>query len=392
MKILQVVPWFSTGRAASGYVQVVYNISRELVKRGHEVEVYTSNFLGGKRKVKNGSITIDQIKVSYFNYIMRHYTFFLTPSMISAARINLKKFDVVHIHDFRSFQSIVTHYYARKYCIPYVLQAHGSIPRVGAWRRLKWIYDVFFGYKLLKDAARVIALSKVEAEQYKRMGAPEENIAIIPNGIDLSEYAELPPKGSFKKKFNIPEDKKVILYLGRIHKIKGIDFLVKAYAYLKNEMDFKDALLVIAGPNDGYLNEIKSLVRNLGISNTVIFTGLLSENDKVKAYVDSDVVVNVEPLNVYGLIPLEATACSTPVIVSKTNTISEVVLKGKFGFSVKYGDIVSLASMMHRVLIDEELAENLGKNGRKYVLDNLRWDKIVEKYEQVYTDVTTGKR
>jgi glycosyltransferase involved in cell wall biosynthesis len=253
---------------------------------------------------------------------------------------------------------------------------------------VKWIYDAFFGYRLLKGASKVIALSNVEVEQYKAMGVPEENIAIIPNGIDLSEYAELPPKGAFKKKFNIPGDRKIILYLGRIHKTKGIDFLVKAYAYLKNEIDFKDALLVIAGPNDGYLNEIKSLVHNLGISNTVMFTGLLSEDDKVKAYVDSDVVVNVEPLNVYGLVPLEAAACSTPVIVSKTNAISEGVLKGKFGFSVKYGDIVSLASMMHRVLIDEELAENLGKNGRKYVLNNLGWNRIVEKYEKVYKEIS----
>jgi glycosyltransferase involved in cell wall biosynthesis len=388
MRILQVVPWFSTGKAASGYVQVVYNISRELVKRGHEVEVYTSNFLGGKRKVKNGYIIIGQIKVNFFNYIVRHCGFFLTPSMISAARINLKTFDVVHIHDFRNFQSIVAQYYARKYCVSYVLQAHGSLSRIGSWQMVKWIYDAFFGYRLLKGASKVIALSNVEVEQYKAMGVPEENIAIIPNGIDLSEYAELPPKGAFKKKFNIPGDRKIILYLGRIHKTKGIDFLVKAYAYLKNEIDFKDALLVIAGPNDGYLNEIKSLVHNLGISNTVMFTGLLSEDDKVKAYVDSDVVVNVEPLNVYGLVPLEAAACSTPVIVSKTNAISEGVLKGKFGFSVKYGDIVSLASMMHRVLIDEELAENLGKNGRKYVLNNLGWNRIVEKYEKVYKEIS----
>jgi glycosyltransferase involved in cell wall biosynthesis len=322
--------------------------------------------------------------------LVKKLKLFITPQLTLSARREIKKFDVIHLHEYRTFQNIVIHYYARKYNVPYVLQAHGSLPRISTWQRLKWIYDILFGYKLLRDASKVIALSNVEAEQYKVMGVPEEKIAIIPNGIEFSEYAELPPKCSFKKKFNIPEDRKIILYLGRIHKTKGIDFLIRAYAYLKNEMNFNDALLVIAGPDDGYLNEIKSLVRNLGISNSVLFTGLLSEDDKVKAYVDSDIVVNVEPSNVYGLVPLEAAACSTPVIVSKTNAISKVIAAGKFGYSIKYGSVTSLAFTLQKILNDEELAENLGRNGRKYVFNHLDWRKIIEKYEQVYNEVANN--
>jgi len=267
------------------------------------------------------------------------------------------------------------------------LQAHGSLPRIMAKKRLKLVYDVMFGYRLLRDASKVIALTSVEAEQYKRMGVPEEKIAIIPNGIDPSEYAELPPKGCFKKKFNIPEDKKIILYLGRIHKTKGIDFLIRAYDHLIKKMNFKDAVLVIAGPDDGYLSEIKSLVQDLGISNSVLFTGLLSEKDKIRAYVDSDVVVNVEPLNVYGLVPLEAAACSTPVIVSKTNAISEVIAEGGFGFSVRYDDFITLAKTMKVILEDEELVDKMGKNGRKFVFENFDWGKIVVKLEKVYEEI-----
>ena len=100
----------------------------------------------------------------------------------------------------------------------------------------------------------------------------EKKIEIISNGIDLSEYGDLPPKGCFKKKFNLSEDRKIILYLGRIHKIKGIDFLIKAFAHLINEMNFRDAVLVIAGPDDGYLNETKFLAQDLGILNSILFT------------------------------------------------------------------------------------------------------------------------
>jgi len=397
MKILQVIPYFPPAYTFGGPVKVVYQISKELIKRGHKVVVYTTDAKDFSSRLEiNYNNTIEGIKVHRFRNLsltlIKKLKLFITPQLALFARKDVKNFDVIHLHEYRTFQNIVIHHYAYRYNIPYILQAHGSLRRINTWQRLKWIYDAFFGYRLLRDSSKVIALNNVEAEQYKAMGVPEEKIAIIPNGIDLSEYAELPPKGAFKKKFNIPEDRKIILYLGRIHKIKGVDFLIRAYAILKNKMNFKDAVLVIAGPDDGYLSVVKSLVHDLSVSNSVLFTGLLSEKDKIRAYVDSDVVVNVEPLNVYGLVPLEAAACSAPVIVSKTNAISEVVSKGKFGFSVKYGDVISLASMLHRVLIDEELAENLGKNGRKYVLDNLGWDKIVEKYEQVYTDVTTGKR
>jgi len=395
MNILQVYPIFNP-EVASGAAKVAYEISKRLVEKGHDVTFLTSDMIYWGIKCEAGRYTINNISVyrlkTFAPIIAKKYKISITPQLLSFCRAGqLKKFDVVHLHAYRSFQNIIIHHYAKKYGIPYVLQAHGSLPRINAWQTLKWLYDILFGYQLLRDAAKVIALSRVEAEQYRAMGVPEEKIVIIPNGIDISEYAELPPKGVFKKKFNIPEDRKIILYLGRIHKAKGIDFLIRAYAYLKNKMNFKDAILVIAGPDDGFLDKIKSLVRDLGVANSVLFTGLLSEEDKIKAYVDSDVVINVEPLNVYGLVPLEAAACSTPVIVSKTNAISEIILNGKFGFSVRYGGVVSLASTLYRVLIDEKLAKNLGKNGRDYVFSNFGWDKIIEKYVQLYDKVISGR-
>jgi glycosyltransferase involved in cell wall biosynthesis len=387
MRILQVVPWFSTGKAASGYVQVVYNVSRELVKRGHEVEVYTSNFLDGKRKMENDSLVIDQIKVNYFNYIMRHYAFFLTPSMIPAVRKNLKEFDVIHIHDFRTFQSIVTYYYARKYNVPYVLQAHGSLPRAYSWQKLKWLYDELFGYKLLRDASKVIALTRVEAEQYERMGVPQEKIAIIPNGIDLSEYAELPSKGVFKRKFNIPEDRKIILYLGRIHKIKGIDFLVKAYAHLKNEMKYRDALLVIAGPDSGYLGEIKSLVQALGISNYVLFVGPLYREDKLAAYVDSEVYVLPSRYETFPMTLLEAYACEKPMVASKVGGLIDLVIDRETGLLFEPGNVKQLAKSILNLLNDNDVAKEMGLKGKNFVRRNFVIEKVVERLEKVYEEV-----
>ena len=88
---------------------------------------------------------------------------------------------------------------------------------------------------------------------------PEEQIGIVPNGIDLSEYADLPPKGLFKKKFNIDRDKKVILYLGRIHKTKGNNIIVKPFIDIVKKLD--NVKIVIIDPDEGYLKEIKALIK-----------------------------------------------------------------------------------------------------------------------------------
>lgn len=368
-------------------MNVVKGVSKELVKRRHDVVVCTSDFRWSDLKVRVRDV--DGVTVRFFRSIDwgvgGSLKFFVTFDLCSFLEREVRFFDVVHLHEYRTFLNIVVHHYAMKYGVPYVLHAHCSLPRIMAKQGLKWIFDVFFGYRLLRDASKVIALSQTEAEQYRGMGVPEEKIEIIPNGIDLTEYATLPPKGSFKKKFNILGDKKMILYLGRIHRNKGIDFLVKAYAYLIKNMKYNNVALVIAGPNDGYLAEAKSLVDSLGLNNEVIFTGFLSEEDKIKAYVDSEMVVNVEPENVFGLVPLEAAACSAPVIVSKTNDISEVVLDGNLGLAVEYNSIGELTEAMIKML-DQSSNVSLVQcqKSRKYIFDNYDWNVVMPQLERIY--------
>jgi len=383
MKILHVVSSWKGGK-----VRVAFDVSEELIRRGHAVTIYATNLLEENKDLHGKKITTVTNFDVLFPSIAKKMKLYITPQLILTLT-EIKHFDIIHLHGYRTFQNIVLHHYAKKCNIPYILQAHGSILRRGK-QELKAFYDALFGYRLLKDASKVVALSRVEAQQYKAMGVPEEKIAIIPNGIDLSEYAELPPKGAFKKKFNIPEDKKIILYVGRIHKIKGIDFLVKAYAYLINKMNFRDAILVIAGPDDGYLGEVKSLVHNLGALGSVILTGSLSERDKIKAYNDASIVAYLGPSEPYGLVSLEAAACKTPVIVAQGTPMAEVVNRGKFGYSIKYGDVASLAFALRNILNNEEFAKNLGRNGRIYILNNFDWSKIIEKYEQMYREVISG--
>ena len=342
MKILQVIPVFSA--LFGGPVTVVRSICKELSKR-HEVTVYTTAALDKRRDFKEFPVEDESEghRIVYFPRILKLCGFNISPAMGKTLRESISKYDVVHLHSWRQFQDLTVHRYAKKCDVPYILQAHGSLPRIGDWRRLKWIYDVFFGHRLLRDASKVIALSNAEAEQYKAMGVPEWKIAIIPNGIDLSEYADLPSKGAFKKKFNIPEDKKIILYLGRLHKIKGIDFLVKAYAYLVNEMRCRDAILVIAGPDDGYLSEAKALSRTLRVSDSVRFVGPLYGRDRLAAYVDSEFCVLPSRYETFPMALLEAYACAKPIVASNVGGLRELIVDGETGLLFEAGDFRQLA-------------------------------------------------
>ncbi|MEM1510588.1 MAG: glycosyltransferase [Thermofilaceae archaeon] len=389
MKILQVIPYFPPAYAFGGPVEVSYQISKELVKRGHEVIVYTSDAGNYSSRLNIESIKfIDGIEVHYFRNLslasVKILKLFITPQLISHAKKEVKKFDVIHLHEYRTFQNIVVANYARKYGVPYVLQAHGSLPRIMPWRRLKWVYDIFVGYWLLWGASKVIALTRVEARQYKAMGVPEEKITIVPNGINLSEYANLPPKGLFKKKFNIKEEEKIILYLGRINKSKGLDLLAKAFKIVSKE--FGNVRLVIVGPDDGYAATFSRLIASLGIEEKVLMTGFVKKEDKLAALVDSDVFVTPR-FSGFPVTFLEACLAGCPII-----TTSDELdwIHNNVGYVVESSP-TALAKAILSIMKDDEKYVKFRINC-KSIIKNFDIARIASQLEALYTSMVKNHR
>jgi len=367
-----------------GSAIVPYYISRELARRGHEVTTFSSDYKLSREWVES----LHQVKVCPFKTWSSWIKFYVSPGIMNHARKEIKHFDLIHMHNYRTFQNIIVHHYAKKYGVPYILQAHGSLPRISAWCRLKWFYDILFGYRLLRDASKVIALSRVEVEQYKGVGVPEKKITIIPNGIDLSEYADLPPKGSFKKKFNVPEDKKIILYLGRIHKIKGIDSLVKAYAHLTKKMNYKDAVLVIAGPDDGFFSEVKVLIKTLKIDDdNVLLPGSLYGMNKLEAFVDAKIYVLPSRYETFPMTVLEAYTCGKPVIASNVGDLKDLVIDGETGLLFETGNFKRLAEKTFYLLNNEDEIVKIGKKARRFVEDRYSIERVVDMLEKLYMEV-----
>lgn len=384
MKILMISGTFPP-RRFGGVTAVSYNLAKRLVKRGHEVTVYTTdvgNDWHSRLDVGDTEI-IDGINVHYFKNISNSLAFkhrlLLPMGIVMTTRREIRSFDIIHFHDIRIFQNIIVHHYAKKYNIPYVLQAHGSILPIFQKERLKKIFDLFFGYKILRDASKAIALTKTEVEQYKKMGVDENKIEIIPNGTDMSKYDNLPRKGEFKRKYSLPDDVKIILYVGRLHKNKGIDILIKSFSGLLEEHD--NVRLVLVGPDDGYQPALLELVKTLQADGKVLFTGFVSDYEKTAAFVDADVFVTPS-FSGFPMTFLEACACGTPIITTSNGDQLDWI-HDNVGYVVEY-DKDQLLDVMNRILSDGEIGRTFGEEGRRLVREAFSWDKVVMQMEMVY--------
>ena len=202
MKILQVTQFFKPMWEAGGVVRVAYEISKHLGDQGHEVTVYTTGGIHSANIETNRPIDVDGIKVYYFENLRKYFPWKILPVvpyyLPFIARKQIKQFDVIHIHEHRSLLAVIVHRYAKKYGIPYVLQAHGSVLPFFAKQRFKKLFDSIVGCRILRDASKLIALNKTEANYYMKMGVDEDKIDIVPNGVKLSEYEILPEKGKFR--------------------------------------------------------------------------------------------------------------------------------------------------------------------------------------------------
>lgn len=374
MKILQVTQFFSP--VHGGSAEVPYYLSKELAKRGHEVAVYTSDFKLSQDYINS----IPEVRVHYFKTWSSWANFYVTPGMMKETKGRIRHFDIIHMHNYRSFQNMVVAHYAREYGIPYVLQAHGSATTFFQKGWLKRTFDAIWGYRILKDASKVIAVTSTEVEQYKSLGISEDKIEIVRSGIDLSQFDDLPERGKFRKKYGLNDSQKIILYLGRIHKTKGLDLLVKAFTELSKHLN--EAKLVIVGPDDGYLPSLEKLIGELEISDKVLFTGPLYEREKLRAYVDADVYVLPSFYEIYGITVLEAMACGTPVIVTDRCGIADVI-GGQAGLVVPH-DKEQLQHALLHMLSDDKIRRQSGESGKLLVGERFGWAIIAQEAERVY--------
>ena len=384
MNILQVTPYFPPAWAYGGPPRVIYELSRELVRQGHAVTTLTTDALDSRRRAAPRRETIDGIEVvrlrNLSNALAWHQAF-LPVGVISFVRKHIDDFDIVHLHTLRTVQNALIHRFSSRHGTPYVLSAHGSVQRIVRQTTLKAIFDQLTGNRLLRDARKLIAQSNVERREYESAGVPGAKISVVSNGIDASMYENLPAPGGFAKSFDL-DGKHLITYLGRLSPGKGLDDLFAAFREILQVR--QDCVLVVAGPDDGYQSQLARLAERVSMSDRVLFTGYLGSLQKLQLLVDSAVIVYPAAYESFGLVPVEALLCGTPVVVSKETGCGELIERAQAGITFSFGDMARLRDALLAVLEDGQTMGPMVRRGRDFILRELNWTRISKEMESIY--------
>jgi glycosyltransferase involved in cell wall biosynthesis len=377
MKILQAISYLNP--KFGGDVNVCVYLSRDLVKRNHEVTILTTDFAFDTAYAD--ALRAEGVTIIPIPCIFNLGLFLYSPAIRPWLENNLKTFEIIHLHNFRSYQNTMIRAYAVKSKIPYIIQAHGSVLPFFEKQILKKLYDFVWGDKILSDASTVIALTQTEADQYLTMGVPKNKIEIIPNGLDFTQFLPLPAKSDFRSKYNIPVNDKIILFLGRIHRIKGLDLLLAAYLELLGELP--ECQLVIVGPDDNYLSTLEDRIIKLGITKKPLITGPLYGVEKFSAYVDADVYVLPSHYETFSIGLLEAMYFGTPVII--TDSIRDFDwIEHNTGF-IAHRTAEDLAKSLCTLLKDKKLQHIFGENAKTLIREHFNVKDTVQKVTDVYS-------
>lgn len=362
-----------------------------MVKRGHNVTVYCTNLLNKKQKIQEKTFEVikDGIRVVYFNT----WNFgwwpgtlgpFWLPDLNTHLNKEIKGFDIVHLNGYRSLMMLLAARAARKANIPIVMQPHGTLG-IGINSLLaKRIYDKIFGKIELRGISALIALQQSEAQQALSFGFQKERIEIIRNGICPEIDRRERKIGEFRKRFNLDQTRPLILFLARINKIKGTDMLIHAFKKLN-----MDVQLVIAGPDDGQLDEVKKLIGQYGLKEKVVMTGLLSGTEVLSAFQDADIFALPSRRDAFPVTIMEACLTNTPMVITDRCEIAHLV-NNYIGEVVAF-DADEFAEALKRLLVDKQRYGRY-RNNCKHALSTLfSIEKVVDKLEAVYDLIISEK-
>ncbi len=385
MHVLEVTLGFYPAQSWGGPVKVVHQNGRELVRRGHRVTVYCSNLLDKRRPIQAGTFErrMDGMRVVYFD--TWHLPWwpgtlgpFWLPDLPTYLKREIEAFDIIHLNGYRSPMMLTVAQAARRAGVPIVTQPHGTLPVMVSSLWTKRAYDRLFGWRELKGVGALVALQDDERRQALARGVPEGRIVIIPDGIDPHERDTLPEPGSFRRRFGLGAERAVILFLGRINRIKGADMLIEAFARMQNV----DAKLAIVGADDGQLTEVQALIRQFGLEEKVILPGLLSGPDVLAALQDADLFVFPSRADAFGFSVVEACLVGTPMVVTDRCQIANVVRD-------RVADVVpfcadAFATAMQRLLTDQERRQRYRANCPALLEEAFSISAVVDRLEAVY--------
>jgi glycosyltransferase involved in cell wall biosynthesis len=401
MRILNVTETYAPFLEFGGPPVKVRALAQGLAQRGHPVNVLTADWglekrlhhhsetdlqaLGWDRSPFGWRHTQDGVQSIYLPSWFRYRALSWNPAVNRYCRARLQNFDVVHIFGIYDLLGPAVAAAARSRNIPYVIEPIGMFVPIVRNIWLKRMYHYFVGQRLFTGASAVIATSELEVQELTVAGVASQKIVLRRNGVESP--AAWPSRGKFRASLGIPEDAKLILFLGRLSLKKSPELLLQAFGNLSERIGEPMLVLAFAGPDENSMQQqLATIASRLGISARVKFSGPLFGDDKWAAYRDADVFVLPSQNENFGNTAAEAVAAATPVVVTEQCGIAPLV-KDVAGLVVAH-DAKSVSNALERLLGDSQLHAKF-VSGCAELTARLSWQEPVTQMETLYARLTT---
>jgi glycosyltransferase involved in cell wall biosynthesis len=309
------------------------------------------------------------------------------PAVHSFSRQQVSSFDLVHVYGLYDLLAPPVTSVCRKLGIPYIVEPIGMFRPIVRSLALKRVYQRLFGETLIRGAQRVVATSVQEQNELIEGGVTPEKIVIRRNGIEWPE--QLPARGTFRREWRIPDNARIVLYLGRLVSKKSPDLLLDAFAQYR-QRSAQAAILVLAGPGegDGYRRQLEARTKQLGLGDQVLFTGPLYDEAKWAAYRDADLFVLPSQNENFGNTAAEAVACGTPVLLTDRCGVAALV-DGRAGLVVPH-DRAALTAGLEKLLDDSAFLQRL-QSGCGEAARQFGWAEPLDETEALYAALVGDK-
>lgn len=401
------------GKETGGMNVYVRDLSRELGRRGLHVDIFTRDQNPAIPQVRELDAGVRVIhlpagpRAPYNkNLVFDHLPEF-TDNLLAFAESESVQYDLVHSHYWLS--GWVAYELKKRWGTPFIHMFHtlghmkNAVAASPAERESQRRMDV--ETQIMGWANRLVAANPLEKAQMAWLyGAEPGRVQVIPAGVDTNLFYPIPLDAA-RKKLNIPGDRRLLLFVGRIEPLKGIETLFRAIAILAQQTPcLCDDICVSVIGGEGENTEatrsmeeerLRKLREELGLEKLVTFLGSKAQDTLPYYYSAAYAVIVPSYYESFGMVAVEAMACSTPVIASKAGGLMYTIQDGITGFLFPANSPEALAEKLCLLLDEPEVRDAMGTNAHQWA-QRFSWptvaDEIVALYGEVLTEKASGLR
>ena len=367
MHILCVIPFYKPAYVYGGPTRSIPTLCENLVTLGCDVTVYTTNANGSTvlPVTPNQANMVDGVEVYYFQRSVRG-TYFYSANLGQACHRHAKEFHLIYVASNWGYPFVPACRSAYRAGVPYVVTPRTSFMR-RAWQGKylkKYVYHRLVEQRLINRAAALHYTTVLEETESAWLKLSPHSF-VVPNPLNVSEFEQLPPRGSFRARFALDRDASIVLYLGRVEPRKGLDLALASFAAIAKE--YPKAMLVLAGPEEnGYLQVLQRLAIDLDLERRLIFTGFLGARERLEAFASSDVFILTSYSENFGMSVVEAMAAGLAIIISDQVGLSDDVRLAQAGIVVPL-DVDAISCRLRELLGNPDQRQRLGQRAAQVV-------------------------